>query len=71
MKLYGPGKYDDLCTYVRTEAEAVAAFVIVLEGKEGNGFSVQTLEPALLPVLPALLEQIARQIRQQNQKDAN
>lgn len=38
----GPGKYDDVCTYVREETEASAAIVIVVGGKHGPGFSVQS-----------------------------
>lgn len=71
MKLNNPGKYDDLCTYVRNEAQAVAALVVVIAGKDGNGFSVQTLEPDLLPVLPALLRELARSIERDNQRSAN
>jgi hypothetical protein len=37
----GPGKYDRLCTLVRERAHANGACVIVLEGADGNGFSVQ------------------------------
>lgn len=40
--MLGPGKYDDLCTTVRTMASAKLAAVIVLGGDKGNGFSVQT-----------------------------
>lgn len=41
----GPGKYDDLCTYVRVESGAVMALVIVVGGNRGDGFSVQVLAP--------------------------
>jgi hypothetical protein len=59
----GPGKYDDVATVARESAGAVAVLLIVIHGDRGSGFSVQTLEPDLLPVLPALLEETARQIR--------
>jgi hypothetical protein len=58
----GPGKYDDLCTYVREQSQAKAALVIILDGKLGSGFSVQA-HGGPLPGLPALLEDIAKQIR--------
>jgi hypothetical protein len=35
----GPGKYHDLCTLVRGRAEAESAIVIVVNGKNGSGFS--------------------------------
>jgi hypothetical protein len=64
----GPGKYDDLATYCREQAEAVAGIVIILEGKHGSGFSMQSLEPEVQRQLPALLENIAAQIREDNRK---
>ena len=36
-----PGKYDDLCTYVRETAKATGAIVVVTDGESGHGFSVQ------------------------------
>lgn len=39
--MIGPGKYDDLCTYVREKSGAVGAIVIIVEGDKGMGFSVQ------------------------------
>lgn len=59
----GPGRYDDVCTMVREQTNAVAAIVIVVEGDKGNGFSVQTLDPIVNDVLPTMLEEIARGIR--------
>jgi len=57
----GPGKYDDLCTYVR-ERTGGSVLLIVAGGNKGNGFACQTdLETALL--LPNLLENVAAQIR--------
>lgn len=37
----GPGKYDDLCTFVREKADAEGAAVIIFNGSKGCGFSVQ------------------------------
>jgi len=59
----GPGKYGDLCAYVREHAGAQAAIVMVIDGKHGDGFSVQTTDPVLVLRLPAILEETARQIR--------
>lgn len=58
----GPGKYDTLCSYVRQEAEAEGAVVIVFGGKHGDGFSVQA-NAAITLSLPEILEQAAREIR--------
>jgi hypothetical protein len=71
MRTNGPGKYDDACTLAREATSAVACILIVLEGDKGNGFSVQTLEPDLLPVLPALLRQVADEISRNAQAGAN
>jgi hypothetical protein len=57
----GPGKYDELCTYVREQVEAEGAILIVLNGKRGTGFSVQgTVEVHLK--LPSILREMANQI---------
>jgi hypothetical protein len=61
----GPGKYDDLATIVREQAEADAAIVIVLNGNKGSGFSVQALihrHGEVITRMPELLREIARQI---------
>lgn len=60
----GPGKYDDLCTIVREEAEASLALVIVVKGKKGSGFSVQGKDLSDLVWLPAVLRETANQIEQ-------
>jgi hypothetical protein len=57
----GPGKYDDLCTLVRLQADADAAIVIVLGGRVGNGFDCQG-SPELILQLPGILRSIADQI---------
>lgn len=58
----GPGKYDDLCTYVREQAKAQGVLLIVLGGERGSGFSCQAgLADTLL--LPEILEHIAAEIR--------
>jgi hypothetical protein len=58
----GPGKYDDICTEVREKAEANTAIVIIIGGKRGHGFSVQTHSQTLLPGIPHVLRNIADQI---------
>lgn len=59
----GAGKYDDLCTYVREQADAKAAIVIVVGGNKGQGFSCQA-DLATLLMLPDMLELIAKQLRE-------
>ena len=59
----GPGKYDDLCTYVREASHAQGAIVIILNGDRGAGFSVQADRSMSQLVLSDLLEELARQIR--------
>jgi hypothetical protein len=61
--MIGPGRYDDLCTYVRRKAKARGAVVIVLGGEHGPGFSMQADMRTTLQ-LPELLEHLARQIRE-------
>ena len=71
MKLNGPGKYDDECKLVMMGTNAVAVFMIVVEGHKGNGVSFKTLEPALMHVMPAMLEKLAAEMRADAQKAAN
>jgi hypothetical protein len=59
--MIGPGKYDDLCTYVREQAKAAGVIVIVFEGEKGAGFSVQA-PLAMQLQLPSVLRLIATQI---------
>jgi hypothetical protein len=57
----GPGKYDALCTKIREETKAEGAILMVFNGNQGSGFSVQA--PFELTVaLPAILRDLARQI---------
>lgn len=69
--LHNPGKYDDACTVARESTGAVATLLIVIGGEHGNGFSVQTLEPDLLPVIPTMLEVVAAGIRAKACQNAN
>jgi hypothetical protein len=62
METNGPGKYDDACTMARLMTRAVGCVLIVIQGEHGNGFSVQTLLPDMLPSLPELLREVARGI---------
>lgn len=57
----GPGKYDDLATYVREKAEAKGVVLIVIGGPEGPGFSVQG-DLATMVMLPSMLRAMADQI---------
>lgn len=59
----GPGKYDAQATYVRETSGAQAVVVIVLEGSQGSGFSVQAHEHIQPEHLASLLEMTAAQIR--------
>ena len=59
----GPGKYDDLCTYVREQAKAEGAIVIVFNGSKGHGFSAQLpLPPSELSTIASIFRDVARQI---------
>lgn len=59
----GSGKYNNECTLVREKTDAKGVLLIVLDGKKGSGFSCQA--DALITLkLPAMLEDIARQIRE-------
>jgi hypothetical protein len=55
------GKYDEACTVARMMGGGKAAFLIILEGKDGNGCSVQA-PPELILHLPGLLRHLADSI---------
>jgi len=59
----GAGKYDDVCTMVREETQALGVALIVLGGNKGQGFSVQVVDVRIMATLPEILESMARQIR--------
>ena len=58
----GPGKYDDIATAAREGAEARGIVVLVFEGKDGSGFSVQGHDVEFLLGLPAVMRDLANQI---------
>lgn len=59
----GPGKYDDLCTVAREAAKAQAVVLIVLNGKHGSGFSVQSHAPLTPSVLAETLSGLVEEVR--------
>ncbi len=64
----GPGKYDELCTSVREQAQAKCAIVLIFDGKDGSGFSCQCQMNGPLFNLPAVLRDMANEIESDLQK---
>lgn len=62
VKTNGPGKYDDACTAARETTKAVACVLMVINGNQGSGFSVQTLNSDVILRLPSLLRNMADQM---------
>lgn len=63
--MFGPGKYDDVCTEVRKRvgiADVGGVIVIVLGGDKGNGFACQA-DPLTTLMLPELLDQVVLAMR--------
>jgi hypothetical protein len=62
----GPGKYDHVATLARTATNAQAVVVIIVDGDEGSGFSVQAtprfVEGGESDVLVKVLRDVADQI---------
>lgn len=58
----GPGKYDHVCTMVREVTDATGAVVIVFDGSQGSGFSMQA-PIEIQAALPDILESMAKDIR--------
>jgi hypothetical protein len=57
----GPGKYDHIATQARNAARARGVVVIVFDGSEGSGFSVQADQP-MTRALPFILRDLAARI---------
>lgn len=62
--MMGPGRYDDYCKYVLEKTDANGVLLVVVNGDKGHGMSLKaSLELTL--ALPDILEQIAKDIRDQ------
>lgn len=62
----GAGKYDKALTEAVKHAKARQGVLIIIDGEHGGGFSVQA-EKEILQKLPDILENMAKQIRVDNQ----
>jgi hypothetical protein len=58
----GPGKYDELATFIREHVGAQAVLIAVIGGDRGDGMSFQG-PPALTARVPQLLRRIASDIQ--------
>jgi len=56
------GKYEDACTVARKSTGAAGTVLIIIDGKLGNGFSVQATRE-IHSRLPEWLEFMAQEIR--------
>jgi hypothetical protein len=59
----GPGKYDPVLTQIREQTRARGAFLLILDGDQGDGFAVQMPLKETL-ALPSLLRAMADQIEE-------
>jgi hypothetical protein len=65
--MFGPGKYDDVCTIVRervgiNDNTGGGVILIVIGGNKGSGFACQA-DPMVTLALPAMLEHVVHQMR--------
>lgn len=58
----GPGKYDPALSEVLKGLEANQGVLMVIDGKDGIGFSIQANLQTMM-MLPQMLEEVASQIR--------
>lgn len=70
MPLGEGGKYDAQCEKLFFETGAAHALVIVIGGTAGSGFSMtsRALDPVDVVTVAALLEDVARQLREDAEK---
>lgn len=57
------GKYHELCTHVREQAQAEGVVLLVFNGEKGNGFSVQATSEMFV-ALPEMLAWTANEIKE-------
>lgn len=57
-----PGKYDAACTKAREMTDADTVLLVVIGGRHGSGFSVQSHDPYHAEMLPTLLRTLADQM---------
>lgn len=60
-EMIGPGKYDDQATKVMQATQASGVVLIIFNGDQGHGFSVQATVAVTLQ-LPRMLREIADQV---------
>jgi hypothetical protein len=67
--MMGPGKHDDLCTYVREQLGIgeIGGVMLIVLAPDQNGFSCQADLRTTL-ALPDILESVAQQIREDREK---
>jgi hypothetical protein len=58
----GPGKYDEICEFVRDATKAEAVLICVVNGNKGDGFSVTGTNWMLVLELPRMLRKMAQEI---------
>ena len=56
-----PGRYNDLCTEARTNANAAGCLLVIVDGNLGDGLAVQALS-SVVEAMPAILRAIADDI---------
>lgn len=64
----GAGKYDKALTKAVEQAKARQGVLLIFDGEHGSGFSVQA-ELEIIQNLPEVLENMAKQIRADNQRN--
>ncbi len=58
----GPGKYDAECVEALVKTEAQVCLLVVINGRYGSGFSVNSQTAEAQKVLPKLLREMADMI---------
>jgi hypothetical protein len=69
--MIGAGKYDATCSAVLIATEAEGVVLIVLNGVNGTGMSVNTTDAGLRKKLPDLLRVTASMIEAEHKTEGN
>lgn len=58
-----PSTYDEMCNWVMEQTNADAGLVVIFNGNKGFGVSLCSRNQVYYELIPELLEQLARDIR--------
>lgn len=69
--MVGEGKYDDACTQARLATGGESVMLVVINGRQGHGFSVHSTDPQFPEKIPLILREMADSIEKEVARNRN